>query len=76
MASPNGTTNKLLIGILSLLSTILLSGIPWAYSVHGRLTQIETTLNAMKEDRKTVGILWDKVLKLEYEVSMFTKKES
>jgi len=25
-------------------TTILLAGIPWAYSVHGRLTKIETTL--------------------------------
>jgi len=32
--------------LFGIIVSILLAGIPWAYSVHGRLTKIETSLQA------------------------------
>jgi len=29
---------------LSIITTIMLAGVPWAYLVHGRLTKIETKI--------------------------------
>jgi len=31
--------------------SILLAGIPWAYGIHGRLTQIETSLKELLSER-------------------------
>lgn len=34
---------------MAIMTTILIAGIPWAMSVHGRLTSIETTLKIIYE---------------------------
>lgn len=49
MHETNGPRNmsRVMIGLISVQTAILLGGIPWAYVVQGRLTRVETALNAM-----------------------------
>ena len=41
----------LLTSLVGIGVSILLAGIPWAYGVHGRLTQIETSLKELLGER-------------------------
>ena len=45
--------------------SILLASVPWAYSVHGRLTKIETTLIDQVGDLRRLGDLEIRLLRLE-----------
>ena len=44
---------------------ILLAGIPWAYSVHGRLTKIETSLQDRRFSAEQLTNLEHRVTRLE-----------
>jgi len=46
---------------------ILLAGIPWAYSVHGRLTKIETTLKNHLVSIERLADLERRITRLEME---------
>lgn len=56
------TTLTCLVGVMVM---ILLAGVPWAYSVHGRLTLIETTLRDQLRLTQRVEDLSNRVTRLE-----------
>lgn len=47
---PNGNVpdNKTLLWLVGIMVTVTLAGIPWAFSLHGRLTSIETKLGNLE----------------------------
>ncbi len=46
--------------------TVLLSSIPWAYGIHGRLTKIETSLHDCLESFQRLGIIERRLTRLEF----------
>lgn len=55
----------LLTGLVGVGVSILMAGIPWAYSMHGRLTKIETILNEHVHGYHRVNGMQDRLTKLE-----------
>lgn len=53
----NGPRNmsRVMIGLISVQTAILLGGIPWAYVVQGRLTGVETALKGMTPAARLVS---------------------
>ncbi len=47
--------------------TVLVSGVPWAYGIHGRLTKIETSLNDGLGRFAQLGDIERRVTRLEYQ---------
>lgn len=45
------TSVPLLTSLVGIGVSVLLAGIPWAYGIHGRLTQIETSLKELLGER-------------------------
>lgn len=64
-----------IIGLMSIQTTILLAGIPWAYSVHGRLTGIEGVMETRSSLISDLLQLRDRVLKLELEKATREKEK-
>ncbi len=56
----------ILTALVGLGVTILLSSIPWAYGIHGRLTKIETTLHDCLESFHVLGTIERRVTRLEF----------
>ena len=55
----------LLTSLVSIGVVILLAGIPWAYTIHGRLTMIETNLSQHMRLTDRVDGLLDRLTRLE-----------
>ncbi|MDA7950031.1 MAG: hypothetical protein MPJ24_00955 [Pirellulaceae bacterium] len=58
-------TMTLLTCLVGLGVTIMMAGIPWAYSIHGRLTKIETNIVDSLECRERIDELGERVLRIE-----------
>jgi hypothetical protein len=58
----------LLTSLVSIGVVILLAGIPWAYTIHGRLTTIETSLSQHLRLTERVDSLVDRLTRLELAV--------
>jgi hypothetical protein len=61
------TSITLLTSLVSIGVAILLAGIPWAYTIHGRLTTIEACLSHHLRQAERVDGLHDRVARLEIE---------
>ena len=63
----NGTSkiNALLVGLLSVGVAILMAGIPWAYTVHGRLTEIETLLRYRTKEHELINEMDKRLIHVE-----------
>lgn len=55
--------------------SVLLAGIPWAYSMHGRLTRIEATLAAHLSRLNVLNDLELRVARLEFLADPETNQE-
>jgi hypothetical protein len=58
----------LLTSLMSLGVVILLAGIPWAYTIHGRLATIEASLQSHLRQAERLDDLLERVTRLEREV--------
>ena len=54
-----------LFGLIAIQTTIMVAAIPWAYSVHGRIIQVESKLTANLMQADSVKTLETRVLTLE-----------
>ncbi len=59
----------LLTSLMSLGVVILLAGIPWAYTIHGRLATIEASLQSHLRQAERLDDLLERVTRLEREIS-------
>lgn len=57
----------LLTSLMSLGVVILLAGIPWAYTIHGRLATIEASLQSHLRQAERLDDLLERVTRLERE---------
>lgn len=55
----------LLTSLVGIGVSVLLAGIPWAYGIHGRLTQIETSLKELLHDRQKVADIDRRLVRFE-----------
>ena len=58
-------TISLLTSLMSIVVAVLLSAIPWAYGVHGRLTRIESSLSEHLLGRERLAELDKRLTRLE-----------
>jgi len=63
------TVIKVLTFLMGIGVSVLLAAIPWAYSVHGRLTKIEMSLNNHLENHRQLLRLEQRVSQLEQELA-------
>jgi hypothetical protein len=63
MAAESSIT--LLTSLVSIGVVILLAGIPWAYTIHGRLATIEASLKQDSRSRERLDNLVDRMTRLE-----------
>lgn len=61
----NEPTMALLTSLVGLGVMIMLAGIPWAYSIHGRLTKIETSLKDRLIDTRQITDIEKRLTRLE-----------
>ena len=59
---------SLVCGLLGVQTTILIAAIPWAYSMHGRVTRIEATAGLAAGLGERVSSLESRVLRIEVEL--------
>ena len=59
---------------LSIITTIMLAGVPWAYLVHGRLTKIETKIETMKTAHARIDAVESRVAKSETDIAVLQIK--
>ena len=63
--------NILLVCLLSVGVAILTAGLPWAYSVHGRLTEIETLLRYRTKEHELINDMDKRLIYVELMVKSF-----
>ena len=61
------TAVTLVCGLLGVQTTILIAAIPWAYSMHGRVTRIEASTATAANLGDRVSSLESRLLRLEVE---------
>jgi hypothetical protein len=61
------TAVTLVCGLLGVQTTILIAAIPWAYSMHGRVTRIEASAATAANLGDRVSSLESRLLRLEVE---------
>ena len=59
---------SLVCGLLGVQTTILIAAIPWAYSMHGRVTRIEAAVGLAAGLGERVSSLESRVLRIEVEL--------
>ena len=59
---------SLVCGLLGVQTTILIAAIPWAYSMHGRVTRIEAAAGLAAGLGERVSSLESRVLRIEVEL--------
>jgi hypothetical protein len=62
------TAVTLVCGLLGVQTTILIAAIPWAYSMHGRVTRIEASAATAANLGERVGSLESRILRVEVEL--------
>lgn len=58
----------LLTSLMSIGVVILLAGIPWAYTIHGRLATIEASLSQQSQHAARLDSLLERLTRLELQV--------
>jgi len=61
------TAVTLVCGLLGVQTTILIAAIPWAYSMHGRVTRIEASAATAADLGDRVSSMESRLLRLEVE---------
>ncbi len=69
------TSLTILTSLMSLGVAILLAGVPWAYGIHGRLTIIETHLQAHLRQAERMDDVAQRLARLEARSQPFTGEE-
>lgn len=67
--------NAFLIAVLTVLSSVALAAIPWAYTTGSRLTAIETLLKTQQGHVREFTDISNRVLKLEFKVEKLGEGE-
>lgn len=63
--SKTATGIRVVVALVTIQTAILLAGIPWAYTMHGCMVRVQTTLTAIANDHDTIHTLTERVLWLE-----------
>lgn len=66
---PAETSITLLTSLMSIGVVILLAGIPWAYTIHGRLATIEASLSQQPQHSARLDSLVERLARLEVELN-------
>jgi len=61
------TAMTLVCGLLGVQTTILIAAVPWAYSMHGRVTRIEASAATAADLGDRVSSMESRLLRLEVE---------
>lgn len=70
----NGRSANFILAVLTILTTIALAAIPWAYSVHGRLTEIETLLKGFQSLSPRLTIIERETIEMRFRVVSLERK--
>ena len=60
--------------LLGIITSIMLAAVPWAYLVHGRLTMIETKIEAMKTAHVRIDSVDARIGKCETDIAVLQIK--
>jgi ABC-type transport system involved in cytochrome c biogenesis permease subunit len=60
---------------LGIIASILIAGVPWAYSVHGRLSKIETKLQVTLSVQASLHAIEGRVSRVETNVAVLQSHE-
>ncbi len=59
---------------LAIIASLMMAGVPWTYSINGRLTTIETQLTSLLEDRAEMTALERRVNTCETNIAVLQTK--
>ena len=59
---------SLVCGLLGVQTTILIAAIPWAYSMHGRVTRIEASAATAADLIDRVSLLESRLIRIQFEL--------
>jgi len=70
----NGRSMNYILAVLTILTTLAMGAVPWAYSVHGRLVRIETSLQGFQEVAPRLTIIERQSIEMRYRIVGLEKK--
>ncbi len=70
----NGRSVNLILSVLGIQTTIALAAFSWAYLIHGRLTEIETSLKAFQNLQPRISVIERESLEMRFRVVTLEKR--